>query len=90
MPSRLVYTTDSDTARAKRELQEFAAKASANRRKATMLIASAPNGRLTHREGSDGLYVTIQHCDHQENGRYYNVYLGVNYPSDFCDDHRQQ
>lgn len=39
----------------------------------------------THREYlGDGYYVTVQHCE--EPGC--DKYLGVNYPSLFCDEHR--
>lgn len=39
----------------------------------------------THRESlGEGYYVRIQHCE--EPGC--DKYLGVNYPSDFCEDHR--
>jgi hypothetical protein len=37
----------------------------------------------TRREPTgDGHYVTIQHCE------VCDKYLGVNYPSDWCDEHR--
>ena len=32
----------------------------------------------------DGYYVTIQHCERPG----CDVYLGVNYPSDFCHKHQ--
>lgn len=39
----------------------------------------------THREYvGDGYSVIIQHCEHDG----CDVYLGVAYPSDFCDEHR--
>lgn len=40
----------------------------------------------THTEYmGDGYSVRVQHCE--EPGC--NVYLGVNYPSDFCSEHRK-
>jgi hypothetical protein len=39
----------------------------------------------THTEHvGEGYRVRIQHCEHPG----CNKYLGVNYPSDFCDEHR--
>lgn len=45
--------------------------------------SETPRVSSTHREsvGGEG-YVTIQHCE------VCDEYLGVNYPSEFCDDHR--
>lgn len=40
----------------------------------------------THSESmGDGYYVTVQYCE--EEGC--NVYLGINYPSDFCSLHKR-
>jgi len=44
----------------------------------------------THTEySSPDLYVRIQHCEHtDENNVVCDEYLGVNYPSSFCDKHQ--
>jgi hypothetical protein len=41
----------------------------------------------THRESmGNGFSVTMQYCEHEDCG----IYLGVNYPSSFCDAHRNE
>lgn len=37
----------------------------------------------THFEIEGGVRVLIQHCEYPG----CDIFLGVNYPSDFCDDH---
>lgn len=37
----------------------------------------------------EGYSVRIQHCEHRDNaGKVCDRYLGVNYPSTLCDEHR--
>jgi len=50
-----------------------------------MFIMSSTHNELV----SEGYYVHIQHCEHRNDaGEVCNEYLGVNYPSEFCAQHR--
>lgn len=71
--NRVVYSTSTEQANQRKTGMAGIAKVAA----ATIKTVESS----THREHSgDGHYVTIQHCD------VCDTYLGVNYPSNVCDD----